>query len=408
MAKKEKISEERKKLIQEFIKDNEIKNVTDIQDAIKDLFKDTIQEMLNAELTEHLGYEKNEYVEDSGNYRNGYSKKTVHSSEGDIELNVPRDRQGTFEPIVVEKGQKDISSIEEKIIRMYARGMSNQNIYEEMQELYGVKVTPDMVTAITDKVIPEIREWQKRQLEEQYAIVFVDATYFSVKQDGIVTKKAVYIALGVTMSGEKEILGFYIGDAESAKYWCNILNELRNRGVKDILILCADGLKGLKDAIGNIFPMTEFQRCIVHIIRNTLQYVSYKDRKELAKDLKQIYQASTEEIAYNNLMELEEKWKARRVSLDIWKDNWDSIQPFFKYGPETRKIMYTTNAIESLNNCYKKLNKGRRVFPTVQSLEKSMYLSTKIITEKWTSRYPNWGVTISELHTFFPDRFEIS
>ena len=164
----------------------------------------------------------------------------------------------------------------------------------------------------------------------------------------------------------------------------------------------------MKDAIGNIFPMTEFQRCIVHIIRNTLQYVSYKDRKELAKDLKQIYRASTEEIAYNNLMELEEKWKARRVSLDIWKDNWDSIQPFFKYGPETRKIMYTTNAIESLNNCYKKLNKGRRVFPTVQSLEKSMYLSTKIITEKWTSRYPNWGVTISELHTFFPDRFEIS
>lgn len=254
-----------------------------------------------------------------------------------------------------------------------------------MQELYGEKVMPDMVTAITDKVIPEIREWQKRQLEEQYAIVFVDATYFSVKQDGIVTKKAVYIALGVTMRGEKEILGFYIGDAESAKYWCNILNELRNRGVKDILILCADGLKGLKDAIGNIFPMTEFQRCIVHIIRNTLQYVSYKDRKEL-----------------------DEKWKARRVSLDIWKDHWDSIQPFFKYGPETRKIMYTTNAIESLNKCYKKLNKGRRVFPTVQSLEKSMYLSTKIITEKWTSRYPNWGVTISELHTFFPDRFEIN
>lgn len=408
MAKKEKMSEERKKLIQEFISNNEIKDVTDIQDAIKDLFKDTIQEMLNAELTQHLGYEKNEYVEDSQNYRNGYSKKTVHSTEGDIDLNIPRDRQGTFEPIIVEKGQKDISSIEQKIIRMYARGMSNQHIYEEMQELYGVKVTPDMVTAITDKIIPEIREWQKRQLEEQYAIVFVDATYFSVKQDGIVTKKAVYIALGVTMAGEKEILGFYIGDTESAKYWCNILNELRNRGIKDILILCADGLKGLKEAIGTIFPMTEFQRCIVHIIRNTLQYVSYKDRKELARDLKQIYQAPTEEIAYHNLMELDKKWKARRVSLDIWIDNWDSIQPFFKYGPETRKIMYTTNAIESLNNCYKKLNKGRRVFPTVQSLEKSMYLSTKIITEKWTSRYSNWGVTISELHTFFPDRVEIS
>ena len=394
MARKEKISEERKKLIQEFIKSNDLKTAGDIQEAIKELFKDTIQEMLNAELTEHLGYEKNEYTEDNENYRNGYSQKTVHSTEGDIKLNVPRDRQGTFDPIVVEKGQKDISSIEEKIIKMYARGFSNQNIYEEMQELYGVKVSPDMVTAITDKIIPEIREWQKRQLEEQYAIVFVDATYFNVKQDGIVVKKAVYIALGVTMTGEKEILGFYIGDSESAKYWTNIL--------------CADGLKGLKEAIGTVYPMTEFQRCIVHMIRNTLQYVSYKDRKELAKDLKQIYQAPTEEIGYNNLIELEEKWSKRKVSLDNWINNWDNIQPFFKYGPETRKIMYTTNAIESLNNSYKRLNKGRRVFPTIQSLEKSIYLSTKIITEKWTSRYQNWGVTLAELHTFFPDRVVIN
>ena len=408
MARKEKISEERKKLIQEFIKSNDLKTAGDIQEAIKDLFKDTIQEMLNAELTEHLGYEKNEYTEENDNYRNGYSQKTVHSSEGDITLNIPRDRQGTFDPIVVEKGQKDISSIEQKIIRMYARGMSNENIYEEMQELYGVKVTPDMITAITDKIIPEIREWQKRQLEEQYAIVFVDATYFNVKQEGIVVKKAVYIVLGVTMAGEKEILGFFIGDAESAKYWTSILNDIKNRGVKDILILCADGLKGLKEAITTVYPMTEFQRCIVHMIRNTLQYVSYKDRKELAKDLRQIYQAPNEESGYNNLIELNEKWKARKVSLDNWINNWDNIQPFFKYGPETRKIMYTTNAIESLNNCYKKLNRGRRVFPTVQSLEKSLYLSTQIIIEKWTSRYPNWGVTISELSSFFPDRVAIN
>lgn len=408
MAKKEKISEERKKLIQEFLKDNDFKSANDVHDALKELFKDTLQEMLNAELTEHLGYEKNEYTENNENYRNGYSQKIVHSSEGDITLDIPRDRQGTFDPIIVEKGQKDISNIEQKIIKMYARGMSNQNIYEEMQELYGVKITPDMVTAITDKIIPEIKEWQKRQLESQYAIVFVDATYFNVKQEGIVMKKAVYIALGVTMTGEKEILGFYIGDSESAKYWTNILNELRNRGIKDILIMCADGLKGLKEAINTVYPMTEFQRCIVHMIRNTLQYVSYKDRKELAKDLKQIYQASTEEIAYNNLIELEDKWSKRKVTLDNWINNWENIQPFFKYGPETRKIMYTTNAIESLNNCYKKLNKGRRVFPTVQSLEKSLYLSTKIITEKWTSRYPNWGVTIAELHAFFPERVDIN
>lgn len=408
MARKEKMSEERKKLIQSLIQDDNIKSANDVHDALKDLFKDALQEMLNAELTEHLGYEKNEYTDNNENYRNGYSQKTVHSSEGDITLDTPIDRQGTFDPIVVEKGQKDISNIEQKIIRMYARGMSNQNIYEEMQELYGVKITPDMVTLITDKIIPEIREWQKRQLEEQYAIVFVDATYFSVKQDGIVVKKAVYIALGVTMTGEKEVLGFYIGDSESAKYCTNILNEIKNRGVKDILIMCADGLKGLKEAIGTVYPMTEFQRCIVHMIRNTLQYVSYKDRKELANDLKQIYQAPNEEIGYNNLIELEDKWSKRRVSLDNWINNWDNIQPFFKYGPETRRIMYTTNAIESLNNCYKKLNKGRRVFPTIQALEKSMYLSTKTITEKWTSRYPNWGVTISELHSFFPDRVNIN
>lgn len=406
MARK-KMSEERKKLVQEFLQSGDFKTANDVHDALKDLFKDALQEMLNAELTEHLGYEKNEYSEGKDNYRNGYSSKIVHSSEGDITLDIPRDRNSSFDPIIVEKGKKDISNIEQKIIRLYARGMSNQDIYEEMQELYGIKVSADMVTAITDKIVPEIREWQKRELEEEYAIVFVDATYFNVKQDGIVVKKAVYIALGVKMNGEKEILGFYIGDSESAKYWTSILNEFKNRGIKDILIMCADGLKGLKEAIGTVYPMTEFQRCIVHMIRNTLQYVSYKDRKELASDLKQIYQASTEEIGYNNLIELEEKWRKRKVSLDNWINNWENIQPFYKYGPQTRKIMYTTNAIESLNNCYKKLNKNRRVFPTQQSLEKSLYLSTEIISQKWTSRYSNWGVTLAELHTYFPERVEI-
>ena len=209
------------------------------------------------------------------------------------------------------------------------------------------------------------------------------------------------------MEGEKEILGFYIGETESAKYWMSVLNEFKNRGLKDILIMCADGLKGLKEAIEAVYPKTEFQRCIVHMIRNTLKYVSYKDRKELAKDLKLIYTASNEEEGYKNLQELEEKWKERRVSLENWENNWENIQPFFKYGPQTRKIMYTTNAIESLNNSYKRLNKGRRVFPTIQALEKSMYLSTKIITEKWTSRYQNWGLTLSELKIYFPDRVNI-
>lgn len=400
MAKKEKISDERRNLIKEFIASNELKTTEDVENALRNLFKDTLQEMLNAELTEHLGYEKNEYTDGKENYRNGYSNKIVHSSQGDINLNVPRDRNGSFDPIVVEKGQKDISNIEHKIIRMYARGMSNKDIHDQIEEIYGVKISPDMVTAITDKIIPEIQEWKQRQLNEQYAIVFVDATYFSVKENGIVVKKAVYIALGVTMEGEKEILGFYIGESESAKYWTSILNEIKNRGVKDILIMCSDGLKGLKEAIGTVYPKTEFQRCIVHMIRNTLKYVSYKDRKELASDLKLIYKASSEEEAYNNLQELKDKWSERKIYLENWENNWENIQPFFKYGPQTRKIMYTTNAIESLNNCYKKLNKNRRVFPTVQALEKSLYLSTQIITEKWTSRYQNWGITLSELKIF--------
>ena len=404
MAKKEKISDERRNLIKEFIASNELKTTEDVENALRNLFKDTLQEMLNAELTEHLGYEKNEYTDGKENYRNGYSNKIVHSSQGDINLNVPRDRNGSFDPIVVEKGQKDISNIEHKIIRMYARGMSNKDIHDQIEEIYGVKISPDMVTAITDKIIPEIQEWKQRQLNEQYAIVFVDATYFSVKENGIVVKKAVYIALGVTMEGEKEILGFYIGESESAKYWTSILNEIKNRGVKDILIMCSDGLKGLKEAIGTVYPKTEFQRCIVHMIRNTLKYVSYKDRKELASDLKLIYKASSEEEAYNNLQELKDKWSERKIYLENWENNWENIQPFFKYGPQTRKIMYTTNAIESLNNCYKKLNKNRRVFPTVQALEKNLYLSTQIITEKWTSRYQNWGITLSELKIYFPDR----
>ena len=295
MAKREKISSEKRKFIQEFIANNDIKSARDIEIALRDLMKETLQEMLEAELTEQIGHEKYEYSDnEKDNYRNGYSKKTVHSSTGDLTLNVPRDRNGEFDPVIVEKGSKDISNIEEKIIRMYARGISNREIYAQMQELYGINVSADMVTAITNKVIPQIREWQKRPLDE----VYVDATYFYVKDEGIVGKKAVYVILGINSEGYKDILGFYVGESESAKYWLNILNELKTRGLKDILILCADGLKGLPEAISTAFPKTEFQRCIVHMIRNTMAYVSYKDRKELASDLKLIYKANTKKILW--------------------------------------------------------------------------------------------------------------
>ena len=282
MGRKEKISKERKEFIQQFIAENDIRSAHDIEIALRDMMKETLQEMLENELTEQLGYTKYEYSDDEKtNYRNGYSKKTVHSTNGDIELNIPRDRNGEFEPIIVEKGSKDISNIEEKIIRMYARGISNREIYNQMQELYGVKISPDMVTAITDKIIPNIKEWQKRPLDDVYPVVFVDATYFYVRNEGVVGKKAVYVILGINSQGYKDILAFYVGESESAKYWLNILNELKSRGLKDILILCADGLKGLPEAISTAYPNTEFQRCIVHMIRNTMAYVSYKDRKEL-------------------------------------------------------------------------------------------------------------------------------
>ena len=405
MERKEKISKERKEFIQQFIAENDIRSAHDIEIALRDMMKETLQEMLENELTEQLGYTKYEYSDDEKtNYRNGYSKKTVHSTNGDIELNIPRDRNGEFEPIIVEKGSKDISNIEEKIIRMYARGISNREIYNQMQELYGVKISPDMVTAITDKIIPNIKEWQKRPLDDVYPVVFVDATYFYVRNEGVVGKKAVYVILGINSQGYKDILGFYVGESESAKYWLNILNELKSRGLKDILILCADGLKGLPEAISTAYPNTEFQRCIVHMIRNTMAYVSYKDRKELATDLKTIYRASTAEEGYENLIELREKWIKRNINLDNWINNWDNVSTFFKYGPELRKIIYTTNSIESLNNSYKRINKGRPTFPSIQSLEKSVYLATEIITEKWNQPYHNWGVIINELRIFFDGR----
>ena len=405
MGRKEKISKERKEFIQQFIAENDIRSAHDIEIALRDMMKETLQEMLENELTEQLGYTKYEYFDnEKTNYRNGYSKKTVHSTNGDIELNIPRDRNGEFEPIIVEKGSKDISNIEEKIIRMYARGISNREIYNKMQELYGVKISPDMVTAITDKIIPNIKEWQKRPLDDVYPVVFVDATYFYVRNEGVVVKKAVYVILGINSQGYKDILGFYVGESKSAKYWLNMLNELKSRGLKDILILCADGLKGLPEAISTAYPNTEFQRCIVHMIRNTMAYVSYKDRKELATDLKTIYRASTAEEGYENLIELREKWIKRNINLDSWINNWDNVSTFFKYGPELRKIIYTTNSIESLNNSYKMINKGRPTFPSIQSLEKSVYLATEIITEKWTQSYHNWGVIINELRIFFDGR----
>ncbi|ABN54057.1 transposase mutator type [Acetivibrio thermocellus ATCC 27405] len=377
-----------------------------MQEALKDLLGDTIQNMLEAELDEHLGYEKYESTEEAkSNYRNGYTSKTLKSSVGQVEIDIPRDRNAEFEPKIVPRYKRDISEIENKIIAMYARGMSTREINEQIQEIYGFEVSAEMVSKITDKILPEIEEWQKRPLGEVYPIVFIDAIHFSVKNDGIVGKKAVYIVLAIDIEGQKDVIGIYVGENESSKFWLSVLNDLKNRGVKDILILCADALSGIKDAINAAFPNTEYQRCIVHQIRNTLKYVSDKDRKEFARDLKRIYTAPNEKAGYDQMLEVSEKWEKKYpAAMKSWKSNWDVICPFFKYSEELRKIMYTTNTIESLNSSYRRINKSRTVFPGDQSLLKSIYLATVKITSKWTMRYKNWRLILGQLQIMFEGR----
>ncbi|ADU75052.1 transposase mutator type [Acetivibrio thermocellus DSM 1313] len=406
MARKRIITPEKKELIRNLISEYNITSAKDLQEALKDLLGDTIQNMLEAELDEHLGYEKYESTEEAkSNYRNGYTSKTLKSSVGQVEIDIPRDRNAEFEPKIVPRYKRDISEIENKIIAMYARGMSTREINEQIQEIYGFEVSAEMVSKITDKILPEIEEWQKRPLGEVYPIVFIDAIHFSVKNDGIVGKKAVYIVLAIDIEGQKDVIGIYVGENESSKFWLSVLNDLKNRGVKDILILCADALSGIKDAINAAFPNTEYQRCIVHQIRNTLKYVSDKDRKEFARDLKRIYTAPNEKAGYDQMLEVSEKWEKKYpAAMKSWKSNWDVICPFFKYSEELRKIVYTTNTIESLNSSYRRINKSRTVFPGDQSLLKSIYLATVKITSKWTMRYKNWGLILGQLQIMFEGR----
>lgn len=395
-----------KNVLREIIRENDFKNPGEIYTYFKDAFKDLLQEMLEAEMDVTLGYDKNDVKnKQTDNYRNGHSQKTVKSQYGEVELSIPRDRKGDFEPKIVPKYKRDISGIEEKIISLYARGMSTRDIHDQIKDLYGIEVSAEMVSKITDRILPEIEEWQNRPLDEVYPIIFIDAIHFSVKNDGLVTKKAVYVVLAITTEGLKDVIGIYVGEKESSKFWMGVLNDLKNRGVKDILILCADALTGIKDAINAAFPNTEYQRCIVHQIRNTLKYVSDKDRKEFAKDLKRIYTAPNEETGYEQMLEVSEKWdKKYPAAMKSWKTNWDVICPFFKYSKELRKIMYTTNAIESLNSSYRRLNKSRTVFPSDQALMKSIYLATLKITAKWTMRYRDWGMILGQLQIMFEGR----
>ena len=353
---------------------------------------------------DHLGYEKSERS-DNDDYRNGYKRKQVNSRYGSMEIEVPQDRKSTFEPQVVKKRQKDISDIDQKIISMYAKGMTTRQISEMIEDIYGFETFESFISDVTDKILPQIEDWQNRPLDDVYPILYIDAIHYSVRDNGVICKLAAYVILGINTEGKKEVLTITIGDNESAKHWLSVLNELKNRGVKDILIICADGLTGIKEAISAAFPKTEYQRCIVHQVRNTLKYVPDKDRKAFATDLKTIYQAADEQKALAALDRVTEKWSPKYPnSMKRWKDNWDAVSPIFKFSTTVRKVIYTTNAIESLNSTYRKLNRQRSVFPSDTALLKALYLATFEATKKWTTTIRDWGQVYGELSIMYEGR----
>ena len=404
MGKKVEKSEE-EKLAEEIVKKYDAKTGKDLNQIMRDFMGPIIQKMLEAEMESKIGYQKNERS-DVDNYRNGYyPERTINTDYGQIDVRVPRDRNNEIESDLLPKYSRNINGFEEKVIKMYGLGMSDKQIQEEIDELFGCKLSTDMISDITDKIIPEIQDWQKRKLDKIYPIIFIDAIHFSVKDNGQVVKKAAYVILGVDMEGMKQVLSIVVGENESAKMWLSVLNDLKNRGVQDILILCSDGLTGIKEAIGTAYPKTEYQRCIVHQIRNSLKYVKHESKKELARDLRRVYTSSTAEQGYEVLQELEEKWgKKYPNAIKSWQDNWDSLSTFFQYSQELRTVMYTTNAIESLNSSYRRANRNRVVFPTSMALLKTLYLATKNIEKKWTVRYKNWDIILSQLHIMYPDR----
>lgn len=406
MARQRKLSPERKAFISGLLEHYQPQDAQDVQDMLKDLLGDTLQEMLEAEMDQKLGYSKYDYQnKDTDDSRNGYSKKTVVSSMGEIDLDIPRDRKGEFEPQIVKKNQTDISNIEDQVLSMYAKGMTTRDISTHLHDVYGVDASAEMISHMTDRILPIAKEWQNRPLEKKYAVVFMDAIHFHVREENITVKKAVYVAIGIRLSGIKEVLGMWIGGNESAKYWLGVLNEIKNRGVEDIMIVSVDGLTGFVDAIGAVFPKAEVQRCIVHQVRYTTKFVNYKDLKPFVKDLKSIYQAPSEEMALEALDSLEETWgKKYPASVASWRNNWPQISTFFKYPSEIRKIIYTTNAIENFNRGLRKVTKAKAVFPTDDALFKSIYLAMVDITKKWTGTSWNWGQTLDQLMIYFGDR----
>ena len=397
-----------KEVIRQFIKENNLKSAEDVQSAVRDLFASTMQGILEAELETELGYAKHDAKNKATeNSRNGHSRKTLTSEYGEVEIAIPRDRQGEFEPEIVKKHQTKTTGVEEQVIALYARGVSTRDIQSHLQHLYGVEVSPTLISNITDKLLPLIKEWQNRPLQTVYSVVFLDAIHYKVKQEGRVVNKASYMVIGIDLEGCKDVLGMWVGENESSKFWLTVLNELKGRGVEDILVTCVDNLTGFSEAISACYPKTDIQKCVVHQIRNCLKYVSYKDYKAVTAALKPIYQANTEEAARAELDRFEEVWGEKYpVVVRSWRNNWDELSTFFCYPVEMRKLIYTTNMIESYHRQLRKVTKGKSIFPTDEALLKMLYLATMDVTKKWTMRIQNWGPILSQLSIYFGERID--
>lgn len=394
-----------KELLREYIKEQNFSSADDILIGLKEMFRDVLQESLEAEMDEALGYGKyNNMDKNNDNSRNGYSKKTVKTELGAVELNIPRDRNGDFEPKIVPKHQRSVNGIEDKILGLYATGMTTRDISEQIKELYGVDISAETVSNITNRILPLVSEWQNRPLEKTYSFIFMDAIHYKVREDKQIIVKAAYVVIGVNLDGEKEVLGIWIGANESSKFWLSVLNDLKNRGIQDVLIFCVDGLNGFKEAIGATFPFAKIQRCIIHQIRSSMKYIPYKDRKAFVADLKGIYKAVNEDVAMDNLLSLKERWSSKYPNaVKSWEDNWDNLSTFFAFPDNIRKIIYTTNTIESLNSQFRKVTKTKLIFPNDDSLLKMLYLAVERVAKKWTRNYPNWDLVINQLNIVFSD-----
>lgn len=394
-----------KEILRDYINEQNFKSTDEVLTAVKDMFRDILQETLEAEMDEHLGYDKYDASEKAtNNRRNGYSKKRVKSKLGSVEINIPRDRKGEFEPTILPKHKRNITQIEDKILSLYASGMTTRDIAEQVKTLYDIEISAEMVSNITNRIMPLVSEWQNRPLEATYSFVFMDAIHYKVRDNKQIVLKAAYVVLGVNMDGQKEVLGIWVGANETSKFWLSVLNDLRNRGIQNVLVFCVDGLNGFKEAIGAVYPFSKIQRCIIHQLRASMKYIPYKDRKAFVADLKAVYGAVNEDVALENLMAAKEKWEKKYPNaIKSWEDNWDNLITFFQFPDYIRKIMYTTNAIESLNSQFRKVTKTKLIFPNDESLMKMLYLATQKISKKWTRIYKNWDLVINQLHILFDE-----